>query len=107
MNLDTQPMKQAIKPSHFHIPTPQELRHDFRGSYRFSVVDLNHAFHQFPMAEESANLFVFEFGPETIRILELKDYKYDHTDAEDSAYEDPNSESLNSRSKSVTLKKVS
>ena len=52
-------MKIAVKASHFHIPTPQELRHDFRGSDRFSVVDFNHAFHQFPMDEESKNLFVF------------------------------------------------
>ena len=29
------------------IPTPQELRHSFAGSDRYSVVDLNHSFHQF------------------------------------------------------------
>ena len=59
MNLDTRPMKKAVKVSHFHIPTPQELRHEFQGSDRFSVVDFNHAFHQFPMDEESRNLFTF------------------------------------------------
>ena len=59
MNLDTRPMKQAVKVSHFHIPTPQELRHEFQGSDRFTCVDFNHAFHQFPMTEESANLFTF------------------------------------------------
>ena len=59
MNLDTRPMKKAIEVSHFHIPTPQELRHEFRGSDTFSVVDFNHAFHQFPMTKESSNLFVF------------------------------------------------
>ena len=31
MNLDTRPMKTAIKVSYFYIPTPQELRHEFRG----------------------------------------------------------------------------
>merc|ERR1712082_310678 len=59
MNLDTRPMAKAVKASHFHIPTPQELRHEFRGSDRFSVVDFNNAFHQFPMDEESRNLFTF------------------------------------------------
>ena len=44
MNLDTRPMKKAVRPSHFHIPSPQELRHEFRRADRFSVVDFNHAF---------------------------------------------------------------
>ena len=59
MNLDTRPMKKAVKQSHFHIPTPQELRHKFQGSNQFSIVDFNHAFHQFTMDEESRNLFTF------------------------------------------------
>ena len=59
MNLDTRPMKKAVRASHFHIPTPQELRHEFQGSNRFSVVDFNHAFHQFPMDQASKNLFTF------------------------------------------------
>ena len=56
-------MANAAKTSHFPIPSPLELRHNFRGSDRFSVVDLNHAFHQFELDEESKNLFVF-YGPE-------------------------------------------
>ena len=63
VNLDTRPMADAVKTSHFPIPTPQELRHNFLGSDRFSVVDLNHAFHQFEMDEASKNLFVF-YGPD-------------------------------------------
>ena len=59
VNLDTRPMKNAVKTSHFPIPTPQELRHNFAGSDRFSVIDLNHAFHQFKMDQESQELFVF------------------------------------------------
>jgi hypothetical protein len=59
MNLDTHPMAKAVNASHFHIPTPQELRHEFRGSDRFSIVDFKHAFHQFPMDEKSRNLFTF------------------------------------------------
>ena len=52
-------MKDAVKKTHFPIPTPQELRHNFAGSDRFSVIDLNHAFHQFRMDEASQELFVF------------------------------------------------
>ena len=52
-------MKDVVKTSHFPIPTPQELRHNFAGSDRYSVIDLNHAFHQFKMDQESQELFVF------------------------------------------------
>ena len=52
-------MKDAVKTSHFPIPTRQELRHNLADSNRFSVIDLNHAFHQFKMDEESQDLFVF------------------------------------------------
>jgi hypothetical protein len=41
------------------MPTSEDLRHRFKGSDRFSVIDMNHAFHQFPLDEESKNLFVF------------------------------------------------
>ena len=40
-------------------PTAEDLRHKFVGSDRFSIIDMNHAFHQFPLDEESQNLFVF------------------------------------------------
>ena len=59
VNLDTRTMKEAVKTSKFPIPTVAELRHEFRGSDRFSVLDMNHAFHQFAMTEESKKLFVF------------------------------------------------
>ena len=53
MNLDTRPMAKAVKTSNFPIPMPEELRHNFKGSNRFSNVDLNHCFHQFELGEES------------------------------------------------------
>ena len=59
MNLDTRSMKEAVKISKFPIPTVQELRHSFRGSDRYSVLDMNHLFHQFAMTEESRKHFVF------------------------------------------------
>ena len=59
VNLDLLDMAKAVKSSHFPIPTANELRHEFAGSNKFSVVDLNHAFHQFPLKEESSKLFTF------------------------------------------------
>ena len=59
LNLDTRTMKDAVKTSKFPIPTVAELRHEFRGSDRYSILDMNHAFHQFSMTEESKKIFVF------------------------------------------------
>ena len=59
VNLDLRNMEKAVRPTHFPMPTSEELRHKFKGSDRFSLIDLNHAFHQFPLDEESKNLFVF------------------------------------------------
>ena len=43
VNLDTRTMKDTVKTSKFPIPTVAELRHEFRGSDRYLVLDLNHA----------------------------------------------------------------
>ena len=59
VKLDTRHMAVAVKSSHFPIPTSAELRHNLRGRDCYSCLDLNHAFHQFPMDEESKKLFVF------------------------------------------------
>ena len=59
LTLDTRPMADAVKTAHFPIPTPEELRHDFKDSDRFSILDLNHAFFQFPMDEETQKLYAF------------------------------------------------
>ena len=59
LTFDTRPMADAVKTSHFPIPTPQELRHQFAGSDRFSKLDMNHSFFQFPMDEETKKLYTF------------------------------------------------
>ena len=45
--------------THFPIPTSDQLRHQFLGSDRYSVLDLNHAFHQLKLADNSKDLFKF------------------------------------------------
>ena len=59
MNLDSRLMEDVVLTTHFPIPTSEQLRHQFLGSDRYSVIDLNHAFHQFEINEESRALFVF------------------------------------------------
>ena len=59
VNLDLRHIKDAVQTSHFLMPTPSQLRHSFAGSDRYSMLDMNHAYHQFPLDEESKNLFVF------------------------------------------------
>ena len=52
-------MAKVVRLSHFPIPTPQELQHNFWNSDPFTVVDLNHGFHQFPMDVALQDLFMF------------------------------------------------
>ena len=59
LNLDTRPMNAAVIKNQYPIPTPEQLRHNFRGSDRFSIIDMNDSFHQFTLDEESKDLFKF------------------------------------------------
>lgn len=52
-------MAEAVKTVHFPIPTSDQLRHQFVGSDRYSTCDMNHAFHQFRISEQSSNLYKF------------------------------------------------
>ena len=52
-------MAKAVKASHFPIPTPQELRHNFAGAVVFSKLDMTHAFYQFLMDEETRKHYTF------------------------------------------------
>ena len=59
VNLDLRDMEKAVEPTHFPMPSAEELRHRLAGSDRFSVIDMNHAFHQFPLDQESSALCTF------------------------------------------------
>ena len=50
--------KAGVQTSHFPIPTTEQLRHQFKSWDRYSVIDLNHDFHQFEIDEDSRALFV-------------------------------------------------
>ena len=58
-NLDCRPLNKHVYQTHEPIPTPEELRHNLRGSSRFSILDMNHSFHQFEIEESARKLFTF------------------------------------------------
>ena len=59
LNIDTRTMEKYMDVTHFPIPTSEQLRHQFLGSDRYTVLDLNHAFHQLKLADNSKDLFKF------------------------------------------------
>ena len=59
LNLDMRHMKDIVQTTHFPMPTSSQLRHNLAGSDKFTTLDMNHSYHQFPLDEESKNLFVF------------------------------------------------
>ena len=50
LNLDTRMIKVEV-PAQYPIPTLEQLRHRLLWSNRYSIVDLNDKFHQFPLDE--------------------------------------------------------
>ena len=59
INLDLREMEKAAKPSHFLMLTSEDLQHKFEDSDTYSVLDMNHAYHQFALDKASKHLFVF------------------------------------------------
>ena len=59
VNLDTRPMKDYIKKNGFFIPMVEQISNNFSGTDRFSTLDLNFVFHQFPITAEAEELFKF------------------------------------------------
>lgn len=52
-------MNNAVYATHEPIPTTEELRHQFKGSDRFSTLDMTNCYHQFEIAEPARKLFAF------------------------------------------------
>ena len=53
VNLDTMHMEEVIVKTKWVITTVEELRHEFTGMDRFCALDMNHAFLQFELMEDS------------------------------------------------------
>ena len=58
-NLDCRDLNEWVYQTHEPIPTAEELRHQLKGSNRFSTLDMVHSFHQFELEEEARKLFTF------------------------------------------------
>ena len=58
-NLDLRPLNTFVYQTHEPIPTPEELRHNLKGSNKYSSLDMIHSFHQFVLQEEARKLFCF------------------------------------------------
>ena len=59
LNVDMRHVNLAIKPTHYALPTVNELRHQLNGATRFTKLDLRHAFHQIKLANKSRRLTTF------------------------------------------------
>ena len=59
VTLDCQAVNEDIHKSHEPIPTIEQLRHEFKGSDRFTIIDITNCYHQFPLDEDSKKLFGF------------------------------------------------
>jgi hypothetical protein len=58
-NLDLCPLNTFMYQTNEAIPTPEELRHNLKGSTKYSSLDMIHSFHQFELQEEAKKLFCF------------------------------------------------
>ena len=59
INIDTKRMNEHLVPTKVPIPTPEQLRHKFHGSDRFTAVDCRDSYFHFLLDPESQNLFKF------------------------------------------------
>ena len=59
VNLDLRQINKDIVMSHHPIPTPEDLRHEFRHSDTFSSLDANHMFFQWEVKEDKRKIFTF------------------------------------------------
>ena len=59
VTLDCQAVNKEIYPTHEPIPSSEELRHNLRGSDRFSKLDMTNCYYQFEIEEKARKLFAF------------------------------------------------
>ena len=59
VTLDCQVVNEQVYQTHEPIPTPEELRHEFKGSNCFTKLDMTNCYHQFKIEEGAPKLFAF------------------------------------------------
>ena len=62
MNIDARPLNKGAKHTKYHVPLPQEVRHQLEGARVFSELDMGNAFHQVPLHNSSTCVFQSHMG---------------------------------------------
>ena len=62
MNIDARPLNKGAKHTKYHVPLPQEVRHQLEGARVFSELDMGNAFHQVPLHNASTCVFQSHMG---------------------------------------------
>ena len=62
MNIDARPINKGAKHTKYHVSTPQEVRHELKGSKVFTELDMVCGFHQLPLSPESQIVFQTHLG---------------------------------------------
>ena len=57
MNIDARPLNKGAKHTKYHVPLPQEVRHQLEGARVYSELDMGNAFHQVPLQDSSHCVF--------------------------------------------------
>ena len=57
MNIDMRPMNEGALHTKYHVPLPQEVRHQLTGATVFSELDMGNGFHQIQMSADSQIVF--------------------------------------------------
>ena len=57
MNIDARPYNIGAKHTKYHVPLPQEIRHQLAGAEVFSELDMGNGFHQVQLDKESQVVF--------------------------------------------------
>ena len=60
LNIDNTPLNPGMRRTKFHIPTPQEIRHDLKEAVVFTEMDMGWGFHQIELDEESKENAIFQ-----------------------------------------------
>ena len=61
-NIDARPINKGAKHTKYHVSTPQEVRHELKGSKVFTELDMVCGFHQLPLSPESQIVFQTHLG---------------------------------------------
>ena len=60
MNIDNNPLNPGMRRTRYHVPTPQEIRHDMKEATVFIEMDMGWGFHQIELDEATKEKAIFQ-----------------------------------------------